>query len=943
MAQLKSTNITGKLSVTGDLSASTIKKLGGASDEILMADGSVSTAYLTSADAESVYQKKTDISLTDTDQDNNKPLITGIAVNGHTITVTRSDLSSLGLSTVMHFVGAYATAPSKAFQGTGGERNLQDGDVYLNTTSKTEYIYSNGNWTELGNEGSHALKTISIIGTNGLEGGGTLEQDRTISLKDGGVTTGKIADKAVTAAKLADDIDFGVSSVSLGEGGTNGTLKLVVNGQEGNDIKVKGLGTAAYTASTDYDEAGTAKRLIEALDVSDTAQTGKYVSAVSELDGKISVTRASLPTIPTHWANVELGTSANSNTVPTFSPGFKVNVVNNTAYTPSPEWAWSSPVPKYLWHDLIAFKEAVFERSIDGNTWTQETGEKYTKGFTNKKENQTEEVVNSTSRFARWTWTGGWHACQASWLVIGFTYQVAAAKCRIILEGHNSSNVSTTPRDWVTNLDVTHTGQSSPVWFKLNPNWLNTDQIRLTIQWYNLDTNETEVTHDSKGNEYKTSLSQIKFLTHRWGNQGFGSEQEYPYEWSNNQDIYPRETKKSSLGVSSREWANVYTNNLQATTINSVPLGSTPKFTDTWQENTCTQNGYVPAPTSSNANKVWKTDSSGEPGWRDDADTTYTGDSGITVSTDKKIKHSNSISAQTTQGLYKIAYDAQGHITSTESFSLPTKQSWNYDDAYVKYSGSQSLTDEQKEQARKNIGAGTSDLVIGTTSTTVAAGNHTHQYAGSDTTGGAANSAEKLTNTSKIGDTNKPVYFTADGKPAEISYIIEKSVPSNAVFTDTTYGFVGGTNKITVKPSVGEEYDIPITPSIANNVTGSGLTADKILLGNGGSTIKTSGKTIATSVGDSDDTLPTSKAVKTFVEGKKYVTSDTKNTAGTTNNSSKLYLIGATEQSANPQTYSDSKVYTTDGTLTTTKTQIGGGAVTMEYDTTKKALKFKFS
>ena len=36
-----------------------------------------------------------------------------------------------------------------------------------------------------------------------------------------------------------------------------------------------------------------------------------------------------------------------------------------------------------------------------------------------------------------------------------------------------------------------------------------------------------------------------------------------------------------------------------------------------------------------------------------------------------------------------------------------------------------------------------------------------------------------------VGSTSKPVYFKADGKPYEISYTIEKSVPSNAVFTDT--------------------------------------------------------------------------------------------------------------------------------------------------------------
>jgi hypothetical protein len=48
---------------------------------------------------------------------------------------------------------------------------------------------------------------------------------------------------------------------------------------------------------------------------------------------------------------------------------------------------------------------------------------------------------------------------------------------------------------------------------------------------------------------------------------------------------------------------------------------------------------------------------------------------------------------------------------------------------------------------------------------------------------------------------------------------------------------------------------------------------------------------------------------------------DTKNTAGSTNSTSKLFLVGATEQSANPQTYSYSGVYATNGTLTASNAQ----------------------
>ena len=59
---------------------------------------------------------------------------------------------------------------------------------------------------------------------------------------------------------------------------------------------------------------------------------------------------------------------------------------------------------------------------------------------------------------------------------------------------------------------------------------------------------------------------------------------------------------------------------------------------------------------------------------------------------------------------------------------------------------------------------------------------HTHNYAGASTAGGSATSAVKLD--TSAGNATTPVYFSG-GKPVSCSYSLQKSVPSDAVFTDT--------------------------------------------------------------------------------------------------------------------------------------------------------------
>lgn len=127
---------------------------------------------------------------------------------------------------------------------------------------------------------------------------------------------------------------------------------------------------------------------------------------------------------------------------------------------------------------------------------------------------------------------------------------------------------------------------------------------------------------------------------------------------------------------------------------------------NTWQANTVSQNGYVTAPTTSNANKVWKTDSSGVPGWRADSDT----------NTWRGIQN-NLTSTSTTDSL--SAY--QGKVLNDKFSSyVPTSRTVN------------------GKALSGNITLSASDVGA-------AASSHTHNYAGSSSAGGNANWANGAT------------------------------------------------------------------------------------------------------------------------------------------------------------------------------------------------------
>lgn len=148
-----------------------------------------------------------------------------------------------------------------------------------------EYMLINGAFELIGSSqvdlSGYATETFVTNAINALDVADTAVANQYVSQVV--ETDGKIA---VTRAELP------VKSVT--EGSANGTI--AVNGA---DVNVHGLGSAAYTESSAYEVAGAAAAAVAALDKADSAQAGQYVSAVSQENGIITVTRAQLPAAAT--------------------------------------------------------------------------------------------------------------------------------------------------------------------------------------------------------------------------------------------------------------------------------------------------------------------------------------------------------------------------------------------------------------------------------------------------------------------------------------------------------------------------------------------------------------------------------------------------------------------------------------------------------------------
>lgn len=197
-----------------------------------------------------------------------------------------------GLSGAMHYKGEVAAIPPAS--GT-----YNSGDVVLLTGSNKEYVYDGTDWKEFGDEGSYALKTITITGSDGLTGGGTLESNRTIThavptgaaASTKGTSGGREYIQTITTDKFGHITNVTTATETVTnttytfeEGTTNGAFSVTPSGSSAQTVSIHGLGDAAY--------ADVASAIDSSTNVNKLATAGQVAGLVNNLSGSAIATAA---------------------------------------------------------------------------------------------------------------------------------------------------------------------------------------------------------------------------------------------------------------------------------------------------------------------------------------------------------------------------------------------------------------------------------------------------------------------------------------------------------------------------------------------------------------------------------------------------------------------------------------------------------------------------
>ena len=235
------------------------------------------------------------------------------------VTVTEDDIASAALlgtvddvSTANTAFGKIAAEADRATKAEGslntrvtnietliGDAESPDADTVINKVSEVIDWFKGVSETEKGATLiSDVAANKAAIGTKTVENTNSIYkriedlEAKKHTVSDVTASTGKY----VSGVKVDDTGALTIKETELTAAGVAATP--ITAGDETVAVEGDKVSTQiANLAKSIKATAKTADDAIKALDVTDTAVDGKYVSAVSETDGKITVTRADLPTL----------------------------------------------------------------------------------------------------------------------------------------------------------------------------------------------------------------------------------------------------------------------------------------------------------------------------------------------------------------------------------------------------------------------------------------------------------------------------------------------------------------------------------------------------------------------------------------------------------------------------------------------------------------------
>lgn len=304
-----------------------------------------------------------------------------------------------------------------------------------------------------------------------------------------------------------------VRGATASAAGTHGLVPAPAAGEQGRFLK--GDGTWAVPNDTIYTHPNSG------------VSAGTYQKITVNAQGH--VTGGSNPTTLAGYGITD-AVSKNGGTL-TNMKDFIYSIPENTAIWANDTNISQTPFEKYLWHDIFAFCKTAtpsYFTSTDNSVWNTATLNK--KHFS-QNENNNISVLTETITGARWVWNNSsFSYSSAKWLQIGVAHKAKIAKYTIVFE---SSADGTT---WTVRHQSTYQNHSKPVWCYLNP-YGSDSQLRLTITKDPSDSGEL-------------GLNVIRLLSSRYGDQGKGSEYEYPYIWDADMNVqFPEKvTAKQFVG-----------------------------------------------------------------------------------------------------------------------------------------------------------------------------------------------------------------------------------------------------------------------------------------------------------------------------------------------------------------------------------------------------------